>query len=278
MSLNPLTTEILANHPKLTLEVIDTLQPKEIVALLRRVPTSIALKILLPLSHWKCAHILQLLPKTTTVDLLTNTTTDQCLHILRKIPKSLHANLLAPLDVKKRKSLKAMLSYPEDSVGAWMNPAPVSALPENTAGEVLANMYEAKKFVSEKVLSLYVVDINNNFKGMLSISDLLQVNPQNTLQRVMQKKVKLLAPHNSLNVISSLKEWQDFPSLPVIDPDIGLVGELSQTNLRRAQDSSKLHEKEHLGEVSNPLWDHLEAVDAFISGVFKFFPSKKERH
>jgi magnesium transporter len=170
-----------------------------------------------------------------------------------------------------------MLSYPEDSVGAWMNPAPLSALPENTVGEILINMHEAKKFVSDKLFTLYVVDINNNFKGMLSISDLLQVNSQSPLQRVMQRKIKILTPHNSLSSISSLKEWQDFPSLPVIDPDRGLIGELSQTNLKRAQASIKSQGKEPRLEVSNPLWGNLEAVDAFFSGLFEFLPLKKGR-
>lgn len=277
MSLNPLTVEILSNHPKLTLEVLDALPPKEIAALLRRVPPPLALRMVLPLSHWKATQTLDILPKTTANGLFGAATPEQCLQILRKIPKSVHSKFLELLEDEKRKVAKLLLSYPEDSVGAWMNPAPLSALPKNTVYEVLATMHETRKIVSEKILTIYVVDENNNFKGALSVSDLLQVNPESPLRRVMQKKIRVLAPYNSLSLIDTLKEWQDFPSLPVIDPDMGLIGELSQTDLRKAQQSMKPKEDRLAPQTTNPLWDNLDAVDAFVSGVVDMLPKKNEK-
>ncbi len=276
MSLNPFTTEILENHPKLTLEVIDSLQPKEIVALVRRVSPALSLRILLPLSHWKCTQVFELLPKATSAAILGKASTDECLQILRRFPKSIRSTLLDTLEANRKKILKAALTYPEDSVGAWMNPAPLSALPEARVDDVLVNLHAVKGLISEKVMHVYIVDKSNNLKGALSISELLQVNPESSLRRLMKKKIKILTPYQSLSLTSSFKEWQEFPSLPVIDPDIGLIGELTQAHLRRAQESIKPRREEVGGKQTSLLWGGLEAGDAFVSGIIELLPKTKE--
>ena len=277
MSLNPLTTEILLNHPKLTLEVLDALPPKEIATLIRRVPGDLALRMILPLSNWKTTQVIETLPKTTIKPVLAVASTEECLKILRKIPEKLHLKALDVLEDDKGKVIQKILAYPLEAVGAWMNPAPLSALPDNTVNEVLAELHQAKRYTSERIFIVYIVDQNNKLKGAISVSDLLQVNPDSPIRQVMQKKIKILAPYNSLALIDTYQEWQDFNSLPVIDPDMGLVGELSQTNLRRAADFIKPRE-EHLDvDLQSPLLGNLEAADAFVSGLVDLLPTESKK-
>lgn len=277
MSLNPLTNEILLNHPKLTLEVLDTLPPKEITALLRRVPPELALRMILPLSNWKTTQVVESLPKTSTKSLFSIASNEECLKILRKTPNELHAKLLDAIEGDKRKIIETILAYPLESVGAWMNPAPLSALPDNTVNEVLAELHQAKRYTAERILNVYIVDQSNKLKGAISVSDLLQVNPDSPIRRVMQKKIKILAPYNPLALIDTYQEWQDFNSLPVIDPDVGLVGELSQTNLRKAAEITKPREEHLDADLRNPLLGNLDAADAFISGLVNLLPKDNKK-
>ncbi len=277
MSLDPLTKDILENHPKLTAEVIRLLSPEEIAALIKNVPAQIGLRMLSPLTQWKCTEIIKILTQKKSIELIQTATIDDATSILRKLPKANYLQLIKHLSNDKKQYIKSVLSYPEDSIGAWMNPVPLTASVDLIIDDVLSLFKNQTSLSDSPILNLHIVDHNHKIKGIIPIAELFLLNPKMRLRKVMNKGYKPLAPYQPLKTVSSYLEWENFSSLPVTDTESVLIGELTQTNLRRGQNTLKPKPQVEEAEIESPLWGSLDTVDIVLDGMLELLPKPSER-
>lgn len=277
MSLDPLTKDILENHPKLTAEVIRLLSPEEIAALIKNVPAQIGLRMLSPLTQWKCTEIIKILTQKKSIELIQTATIDDATSILRRLPKANYLQLIKHLSNDKKEYIKSVLSYPEDSIGAWMNPVPLTASVDLIIDDVLSLFKNQTSLSDSPILNLHIVDHNHRIKGIIPIAELFLLNPKMRLRKVMNKGYKPLAPYQPLKTVSTYLEWENFSSLPVTDTESVLIGELTQTNLRRGQNTLKPKPQVEEAEIESPLWGSLDTVDIVLDGMFELLPKPSER-
>ncbi|MCB1669330.1 MAG: CBS domain-containing protein [Porticoccaceae bacterium] len=175
-----------------------------------------------------CAHW----PADMTAMLLASFSANQTTAILRCVDSSVRDDLLNELPEKKATMCRLLMSYSEDSVGAWMT-ADITVLPTDcSVAEAL------KRFALEEGLvlgdSLLFVDDENRLAGQVRLRDLLRAKGKSSVSSLMKDVPAVLSSRTSLAVASTNEGWQHQDILPVLNRNKQIVGLLRHADLRRS--------------------------------------------
>jgi len=153
------------------------------------------------------------------------------------------ANLLLRLDPKRRKLLmrrlpgplakevRLFMEYPSDSVGSLMD-VRAFALPEDLTVEEAVRHVRTQ--APKDLHDIYVTDRQRHLVGMLSMRDLLLLDPDERLQSVMRRDVPSIHPMEDREQIVDLFAAQRFVTIPVIDLDERLLGVIKNEDIIKA--------------------------------------------
>lgn len=176
--------------------------------------------------------------------------------ILRGIPKLRRDELLKTLPDKTATLCRLLLSYSEDSVGAWMS-ADIVMLPANC---LVAEALQRFTATDSSIIgdALPVVDSNTYLVGQVCLRDLLRAKTESPISSLCHEAPSSLSSRISLAAAVRHEGWQEYDILPVLNRKKQLVGLLRYVDLRRSL--------AHFGEIARTV-----PQDDFIGSVGEMY-------
>lgn len=221
----------LEAHPVDAARVLERLLPQATAALLAAAPARIAAPVLEQMLAPSAARVIESLDDVTASGVLRSMGSQAAVVLLRHVPESRRERLLEPLSAVTAISLRLLLGYPEDSVGAWMDPQ-VLAMPGD------ARVSEAIRRVglsdTGAVEDVYVLGEDQRLQGVVGLIDLLRADPYAPLRQVMRPPIDSLPAQALLATAQDHRGWSERRTLPVVERGERLVGVLRYATVQQA--------------------------------------------
>jgi magnesium transporter len=163
----------------------------------------------------------ELLAATANLDL------DDLADLVQQMPSAITSEVMQALDDQRRKRLEAVLSYPQDTAGGLMNTDTVTVRPEVTLDVVLRYLRRLGESVPRDTDKLFVVNRDDNYLGILPLSQLVSRDPEDTVAQAMSLAMQAIPADTSDTEVARRFEAHDMLSAPVVDGDGRLLGRIT---------------------------------------------------
>ena len=167
-------------------DILETLQPKEIVKIINQMPP------------------------------------DDQADIVAGLDEELEAQILDIMKDKESEDLEELMMYPPDSAGGIMVPLPFKMLEVNTVQETIDSVHKQED--TEMIFYIYIVDENDRLSGILSMRHLLTAKPDTLLKDIMLTSVLTVTPETDQEEVARITSRYDLLALPVVDNNNVLLG------------------------------------------------------
>lgn len=138
---------------------------------------------------------------------------------------------LAP-DLKSVERIAASLEYNKESAGEIMQKRHVALAPDRTAAEAVAALQSASDMIGS-VDTVFVIDADNRPIGAFKPRALLLVPPDTQLSKIMSAEFPVVSSTTDQEEAALATSGTDFKSLPVVDNEGKLVGQITTKMLAR---------------------------------------------
>lgn len=151
--------------------------------------------------------------------------------ILRYVSLPRRDQLVTQLPTASALAFRLLLTYPEDTVGAWINPFSLAVTPDTPAGDVLERLRQSSE---SSETYIYVINANQRLLGMVELVDLLRARRGITMEQLMRSTRHHLSARASLAAAFESDGWQESHALPVVERPERFIGALEYPVLCRA--------------------------------------------
>lgn len=151
---------------------------------------------------------------------------DEIADLAPDLPQEVMDNVFSSLPIEEREQLRAAMSYPEDSVGALMD-FDVITIREDVRLEVVLRYLRRLEELPDHTDQLFIVDRDEQLKGVLLINRLLVSDPDTLVAEVMTKEMIKLRPNAIAQQAANAFERYDLVSASVVDDNNKLLGRVT---------------------------------------------------
>jgi magnesium transporter len=152
--------------------------------------------------------------------------TDDLADLITDLPHAVTREVLRSMDKQNRDRLEVVLHYPQDTAGGLMNVDTVTVRADVTLDVVLRYL-RLHPDVPETTDTLFVVNRDDIYQGILRLSTLLSNDPELFVAGVMDREVQAIPCDMADDEVARLFEDRDLLSAPVVDPDGRLLGRIT---------------------------------------------------
>jgi magnesium transporter len=166
--------------------------------------------------------------------------------LVENLPEERAADVMEGLEATDRRQVQEALSYPEDSVGALMEPDVVTVRDELTLEEATTSL-RGRRGLPEALTSVFVVDRDSVLQGVLPLARLLLGEPGLKVAAVMDREPVHFTATDKADEAAQAFERYDLIAAPVVNPGRQVVGWITVDAVvdRLSEDSFK----QSLGQV-----------------------------
>lgn len=151
---------------------------------------------------------------------------DDLADLIGDLPEAVTQEVIRTLDEADRQRLQAVLSYDEDSAGGLMNPDTISVRPDVTL-DVVLRYIRAQGSMPDGTDSIFVVNRDNRYLGVVFLSRLLISDPDSLVSDVMDATSPGIPVDTKDEEITRLFENRDLLSAAVVDGENRLIGRIT---------------------------------------------------
>jgi magnesium transporter len=151
---------------------------------------------------------------------------DDLADLIQDLPADVIQEVLRAMDEQNRSRLDTVLHYPEDSAGGLMNVDTVTVRADVTLDVVLRYL-RLHIDIPATTDSLFVVDRDNHFKGVLSLTALLTNDPNLLVDEVMNTQISAIPANTPDTDVARMFENHDLVSAPVLNEEGQLIGRIT---------------------------------------------------
>ncbi|MCC5823718.1 MAG: magnesium transporter [Phycisphaerales bacterium] len=178
---------------------------------LAQMPPEYASEVLVAMEDGTAAKLFKMIPA------------DHAADILEDMDQQEIDILLAEADEQYKRAVTDLARYKRGTAGAVMIPHFIAVERGKTVGQTLKALLAAPSEV-ERSSYVYVVDDNHKLLGVLSVKDILRVDPGETVESAMLPNVVAVRVDDLAAQAARLIRLRRFTMLPVLDHDDRLVG------------------------------------------------------
>lgn len=149
--------------------------------------------------------------------------TDEISRLAPDLPQSVIRDVFKSLSIEEREQLRAAMSYPRDAVGALMD-FDILTIREDVTLAAVSRYLRRFDSLPDHTDQLFVVDRDNQFKGVLPINQLLLNAPETTVSTLMVADTITLLPDDKAHQAAQAFERYDLVAAAVVDEDGKLLG------------------------------------------------------
>ncbi len=151
---------------------------------------------------------------------------DDIADILQQLPDRVIKEVLAAMSAQDRQRVECVLSYDEDTAGGLMDTDTITIRPRFTLDVVMRYLRRHDE-IPQSTDNLIVVNRNDEFLGLLSLSKLLTTDPNVSVKEVMQTDAETIHVDMPDTEVASLFERHNWISAPVVDDAGNLLGRIT---------------------------------------------------
>jgi magnesium transporter len=151
---------------------------------------------------------------------------DDLADLVADLPEVVTDRVIESLSKEDRTQLESVLSFPEDTAGGLMDPDTISVRSDVTLGVVLRYLHRNAE-LPDQTLSIFVVDRENHYIGVLYIARLVTHDPSNTVAAVMDQSVAPIDCECSAKEVAMEFQNRDLLSAAVVDAAGTLIGQIT---------------------------------------------------
>jgi magnesium transporter len=152
--------------------------------------------------------------------------TDDLADILQDLPETVIREVLQSMDAQDRQRLESVMSFPENTAGGLMNTDTITLRADVTIDVVLRYLRRRGE-LPETTDKLFVVNRDDKYQGLISLTDLLIRAPAMTIADIMHYDKEAIPATLSGKEVANLFQQRDLVSAPVIDADGRLLGRIT---------------------------------------------------
>ncbi len=265
-----LTLSYLDAHAPEAARVLERMPGQDTAALFARVPARTGASVLAAMLPSAAARVIAQLDETASLALLSTVGTQTAVAILRLMPQPRRAQLLSALPTTTSIAAKLMLGYPDDSVGAWIDPDVIALLPETRVGDALARVRAGEETIVDQ---LFVTGADQKLLGIVDLHKALRAPDSVVLEALMHPALAVLSAVTPLTSAATQRGWERSSSLPAVERDGRLIGVLRRGTLARALVRSRIPaqaagEAPLSGILARGYWDAVSGLaEAMVSSL-----------
>ena len=225
-----LAAAYLRLHPENAARLLESMPAEQANAVLCAVDAATAAPVVGHMLPTCAAGCIERQPPPDAALLLERLGSRESVAVLRHLPSELREGVLSSLGPQWLMAFKLLLSYPTNTVGAWIEPRVLTLPDDCTCGEARDRVARSDQAAQARI---YVLDRARRLRGAVRGLALLQVS---TRKRV----VALLEPAEALwarEPLSTAQEhgvWERHTEAPVVNRDEEFIGVISYADLRKA--------------------------------------------
>lgn len=235
-------------------------------------------EILVELSNAVCKSLLATLSYEQLCNVAGQLDTDKIAALASYLPQPVMREVFKSLAIAEREQLRTAMSYPRNTVGALMDFDMVT-IREDATLEAVTRRLRRFDTLPAHTDQLFVVDRDNQFKGVLLLNRLLVNEPEIAVSDLIFTSPLTLRPDGKAQQAAQAFARYDLISAPVVDEDGKLIGRVTVhavLNFIRTQSESDvlnragLHQEDAFASVwqsvkSRWVWLALNLCVAFIA-------------
>ena len=156
-------------------------------------------------------------------ELFNNIPSDEATDFLEKLPQDKTKHILNLIENKYSKRLSQLLGYSGDSAGGLMTTEYI-AFAKDTPVQSALNQIKERKFKSEPVQSIYIIDETGHLINATNLRRLIMAGPEEPIQNSAFPKTYFVRLDSSVKEVAYLMEKYKYFAIPVVDENNILQG------------------------------------------------------
>lgn len=234
MSLEKAIADAFASsRPSDAARVLEALSEDEVRELVDQSEIRAAAAVVEAMTPLAAARCLSLASAPHVVEIVSVLPLDRAGDLLRRLGNEKRAEILSRLPKERKAPLEKLLSFPEHTAGAMMEPR-VESFPETMTVE--ATLHQVRRPGTELRYYLYIVNDDLVLTGVASLRDLVSAPLDANLRSIMKRPVQTLSARAGKSATLEHPGWRRYPVLPVVDEAGRLVGVFRYETFRRLQE------------------------------------------
>ena len=203
--------------------VMEGLDESEVLDVMKILPHALSAKIISVLPPNLVATLLIQLPSEFLEKIIGDLDPQKISDIILSLPEELRCDLLEKTPQKKKKLIREMLTFPEDSAGRIMSNDYLAFHVDLKVKDVI---HKIKAMARRKTsfFYAYVVDSDNKLIGVLRMFDLIAAPGEATLSSIMKKDLYTIDSFSSREHVANDLKAQKYSTAPVVGSQNRLLG------------------------------------------------------
>ena len=210
----------LADH----VELLEAMTPDQAATKLAHMPDVRAVGVLDRPEFSTAPEVLALLPLPRAVQLVAQMAEDRAADVLAEMDEAAAAPILAALSPEARRSIHALLAWPDDSAGGMMTTEYVAAHADASVAEVLGHIRTVERS-RETVYSVFLLDGAGRLEATISLRRLISADPASrAIDLARDRDPVCVSADTHREEVANLIRRHDLLALPVVDEAGILIG------------------------------------------------------
>lgn len=217
-------------HPEKAARLLESMPVDQANAVLSAVDAATAAPVV---SHMLPTHAARCLEQQLPIDsalLLEKLGSQESVAVLRHLPGPLREEVLGSLGPQWLMAFKLLLSYPTNTIGAWVEPRVLTLPDDCNCGEARERIARSDQVNQARI---YVLDRSRRLRGAVRGLTLLQVPHRKSLASILEPAEALWA-RDLLVTAQDHGIWERYTEAPVVNRDEEFIGVITYADLRRA--------------------------------------------
>jgi magnesium transporter len=247
-----LLEKFIQNHSGEVLHFIEKLGAKEIAGLIESLPLQLSEQLFNQMDRYKASQCLENLNPEMAIKLIDALHPSLAATILRQVNKDLCNSLLDDLSKDKSKSIAKILSYPDNTIGAYLDPLVFTLYEDLSVEQGLTRIRESHPNIISPVS---ILSRNPLLVGFKEVNDLITTEITKQIHTVMNPNPPEILADINIKALLAGRDWDNsFYYLPVVDSTGVFLGVIGRDVLKNIDQKAETLDR-HAQEASMALGD-----------------------
>ncbi len=210
-------------HPADLADIMTDLDHFERVSILQTLPTDTVAKTIAELDPEVRKELLGKLKDETVTKLLERLAPDTATDIVSELPKRRMQHVLATMKVSDATDIRELLTFHKNTAGSLMTTEFVAFPGATTAADALDELRKKGEH-AEQIFYIYIVDETGALTGVISLRDIIFVDPKSTLASLIKRKPVFVRSREHVNSVVEKFTKYNLIAMPVVGTKKKLQG------------------------------------------------------
>ena len=225
-----LVAAYLRLHPESAARLLESMYPDQANVVLNAVEVETAAPVVGHMLPTYAARCVERQPPADSAVLLERLGSQESVAVLRHLQNDHREAVLSSLGPQWLMAFKLLLSYPTNTVGAWVEPRVLTLPDDCTVGEARDRIARSEHATQARI---YVLDRSRRLRGAVRGLTLLQMPSRKKVTSILEPADSIWA-RDPLATAQEHSVWERHTEAPVINREEEFIGVISYADLRKA--------------------------------------------